>query len=190
MASFFDRCLGAARLDRATYEEVETDPSATGQAMLVVALAALAAGIATYDQSGMAGIVVGTIGSLLAWFLWAYLVWLVGTKVLPEAATRADVGQVVRTTGFSAAPGMLLVVAIVPALAATVGVVTNLWMLVAMVVAIRQALDFQSTGRAVAVAVIGFVAYVAVFVLIAVVFGVGAGILEAIHPEAASRRLG
>jgi hypothetical protein len=186
MASFVDRCLGAARLDRATYEEVEADASATGQAVLVVALAAIAAGIATFDQSGTPGIVVGTIGSLVAWFLWAYIVWLVGTRLLPEASTQADVGQVVRTTGFSAAPGMLIVLAIIPAIAGIVGVVTNLWMLVAMVVALRHALDFQSTGRAVLVAVLGFVAYVAVFVLIAAIFGVGAGLMEAVRAPASS----
>ena len=185
MASFANRLLGAARLDTATYEEVEADQSATGQAVLVVALAAVAAGIATIDQAGMSGVVVGTIGSLVAWFVWAYMVWLVGTRFLPEPATQADVGQVVRTTGFSAAPGVLLVLAIIPALAAIVGVVTNIWMLVGMVIAIRQALDYQSTGRAVLVAVLGFVAYVAVFVLVAAIFGVGAGLLEAIRPAPA-----
>jgi Yip1 domain len=185
MASFVDRLLGAARLSPATYEEVEADQSATGQAVLVVALAAIAAGIATLDQAGLEGIVVGTIGSLVAWFVWAYMVWLVGTRLLPEPATQADVGQVVRTTGFSAAPGLLLVLAIIPALAGVVGVATNIWMLVGMVIAVRQALDFQSTGRAVLVALLGFVAYVAVFVLVAVLFGVGAGLLEAIHPAPA-----
>lgn len=185
MARFVDRLLGAARLDRATYEEVEADPGSTGQAVLVVALVAIASGIATFDQYGTHGIVIGTIGSLVAWFVWAYMVWLVGTKWLPEPGTHADVGQVVRTTGFSAAPGLLLVLAIIPALAAIVGVVANVWMLVAMVIAVRQALDFHSTGRAVLVAVLGFVAYVAVFVLVAMVFGVGAGLLEAVHPAAA-----
>ena len=184
MASFVERILGAARLDSATYEEVEADKSSTGQAVLVVALVAIASGIATYDRYGIPGLVIGTIGSLVAWFVWAYLVWLVGTKLLPEPGTQADVGQVVRTTGFSAAPGLLLVLAIIPALAAVVGIVSNIWMLVAMVIAVRQALDFQSTGRAVLVSVLGFVAYIAVFVLVAVVFGVGAGLLEAVHPAA------
>ncbi len=185
MARFVDRLLGAARLDAATYEEVEADASSTGQAVLVVALSAVAAGIATADQNGTHGIVIATIGALVAWFIWAYMVWLVGTKLLPEPGTEADVGQVVRTTGFSAAPGILIVLAVIPVLAAVVAIVTNLWMLVAMVIAVRQALDFQSTGRAVLVAVLGFVAYVAVFVLLAVVFGVGAGLLEAISGQPA-----
>jgi len=184
MASFVDRLLGAARLDSAAYEDVEADASATGQAVLVVALAAVAAGIATYDQYGTQGILVGTIGSLVAWFVWAYLVWLLGTKLLPEPGTQADVGQVVRTTGFSAAPGLLIVLAIIPAIAGFVGVVANIWMLVAMVIAVRQALDFNSTGRAVLVAVLGFIAYIAVFVVIAAVFGVAAGLLEALRPAA------
>src|SRR4029453_6141744 len=185
MASFVDRLLGAARLDSAAYEEVEADTSSTGQAILVVALAAIAAGIATYDQAGTPGIGVGAVGALVAWFVWAYLVWLLGTKLLPEPGTQADVGQVVRTTGFSAAPGLLIVLAIIPAIAGIVGVVTNLWMLVAMVIAVRQALDFSSTGRAILVTVLGFIAYIAVFVLIAAVFGVAAGLLEGLRPAAA-----
>jgi hypothetical protein len=186
MPSFIDRCLGAARLDSGAYEEVEADASATGQAMAVVVLSALAGGIAAFDQAGAAGIIIGTIGSLIAWFLWAYLVFLIGTRLLPEPATQADVGQLLRTTGFSAAPGMLMILGIISVLARPVAVVTNLWMLVAMVIAVRQALDFQSTGRAVLVAVLGFVAYLAVFVFVAVVFGVAAGLMEAIHPAPAA----
>ena len=107
----------------------------------------IAGGIAAL-RSGRSrtGIVVGTIGSLVAWFVWAYMVWLVGTRFLPEPATQADVGQVVRTTGFSAAPGTADRPGDHPGARRLVGVVTNLWMLVAMVIAVRQALDFQQHG--------------------------------------------
>ncbi len=182
MAGFVERCLGAARLDAATYEEVEADQTASGSAVLVVALAAVAAGIAAYDQSGIPGIVFGTIAGLIGWFVWAYVVWLIGTRLLPDASTHADYGQLVRTTGFSASPGILMVLAIIPALAGAVSLVTNLWMLAAMVVAVRQALDYQSTGRAIGVTALGFLAYIAVFVALALVVGVTAGLLEALWP--------
>ena len=88
MARFVDRLLGAARLDRATYEEVEADPGSTGQAVLVVALVAIASGIATFDQYGTHGIVIGTIGSLVAWFPTSTAVYLTITADLLQAATQ------------------------------------------------------------------------------------------------------
>jgi len=182
MAGLAERCLGAARLNAATYEDVEADPSATGQAVLVVALAAIAAGIGVADQAGVEGIVGGTIGSLIAWFVWAALITFIGTRFLPEPGTQADLGQVVRTTGFSASPGFLQVFGIVPALGPVIGLVASLWMLAAMVVAVRQALDYESTWRAVLVTVLGFVGYVLVFVLIAMILGFGMGVVEALRP--------
>jgi len=46
MTTFLQRLMGAAVLDATTYEGIEADRSLTGQAMLVVLLSALAAGIA------------------------------------------------------------------------------------------------------------------------------------------------
>ena len=181
MASLIARCLGAARLDAATYEDVEADESTTGQAMLVVALSSVAAGIGAADQAGMPGIVGGTVVSVAAWFLWAALVTLIGTRLLPEPSTQADLGQVIRTTGFSASPGILQILGVVPRLGPVVGPLTNLWMLAAMVVAVRQALDYTGTGRAILVTVLGFIAFVMVLTLLAMFFGVGIGLVEAVY---------
>ena len=181
MAGLIARCLGAARLDAATYEGVEADESTTGQAMFVVALSSVAAGIGAADQAGMPGIVGGTVVSVAAWFLWAALVTLIGTRLLPEPSTQADLGQVIRTTGFSASPGVLQILGVVPNLGPVVGPLTNLWMLAAMVVAVRQALDYTGTGRAILVTVLGFVAFVAVLMLLAMFFGVRIGLIEAVY---------
>jgi hypothetical protein len=179
MRTLIDRCLGAARLDGQVYEDVEADEHATGQAMLVVALSSLAAGIGAIDQFGTSEIAAAIIVSVVAWFVWAGLVTLIGTRILPERQTEADLGQVIRTTGFSASPGLLQVLGIVPALGPIVGVVTNLWMLAAMVVAVRHALDYTSTLRAVIVTVLGFIAFVAVLSATAALTGIGLGMTEA-----------
>jgi len=172
MASFVDRVVGAARLDARTYEEVEADPAAMGQAMVVVAAAALAAGIGSLEGGAIGAL--GAVGwGLVGWFLWAVVTWLIGTKLLPEPGTSADLGQMLRTIGFSAAPGLLNVLGIVPLLGWLVWLVAAVWQLVAMVVAVRQALDYQSTGRAVLVCAIGWVFYVIVRVGMAVMMGIG-----------------
>ena len=172
MASFVERVVGAARLDARTYEEVEADTTAMGQAMAVVAASALAAGVGSIS-SGATGAVAAVVGAVVGWFLWAVVTWLVGTKLLPEPGTSADLGQMLRTIGFSAAPGLLNVLGIIPLLGLIVALVAAVWQLVAMVVAVRQALDYTSTGRAVLVCFIGWVFYMIVSVGLAMAMGIG-----------------
>jgi hypothetical protein len=171
MASFVDRVVGAARLDIATYEEVEADPTATPQAMGVVALAALSAGIGALTTGGT-GVVGSLVGALVGWAAWAAVIWLIGTKLLPEPQTEADIGQLLRTIGFAASPGLLLVLRLVPLIGGLIALVIWVWQLTATVIAVRQALDYKSSGRAVAVCLIGWVFYLVVFLGIALLFGV------------------
>jgi len=172
MASFVDRLVGAARLDAKTYEEIEADPTAMGQAMTVVGAAALASGVGSFDSGGTTA-VAAVIGGFVGWLAWALITWLIGTKLLPEPATSADLGQLLRTIGFSAAPGLLNVLGIIPVVGLVVTFVAAVWQLAAMVVAVRQALDYRSTGRAVVVCVIGWVFYLAVSIGLAVMMGIG-----------------
>lgn len=179
MASFTERLLGAARLDANTYEEVEADTTATGQAMSVVVISSVAAGIGSIGDVGIAGVLGITVIALIGWFIWAGLTYLIGTKMLPEPQTKSDMGELLRTTGFASSPGILRVLGILPLLGGLVSLVASIWMLVAFVVAVRQALDYKSTGRAVAVCLIGFVVYmVAIFGMMAV-FGAGASLMGA-----------
>lgn len=157
MATFMQRMVGAAKLDAATYEEVEHDKEATAQAAGVVVLSSLAAGIGTIAHAGVwSGLVLGTAGALIGWVIWAALTWLIGTKLLPESATEADVGQLLRTIGFAASPGILRIAGIIPGLGPLIVLVASIWMLVATVIAVRAALDYTSTWRAIGVCVIGW----------------------------------
>lgn len=163
MASFGERMLGAARLNVNIYEEVEADTTATGQAMGVVVLHAVAAAIGGLGRNGAPALIGSLIGALLGWFVWAFVIFFIGTKLLPEPQTKSDVGELLRTTGFASAPGLLLVLGLVPLLGGVITFGVSIWMLVAMVIAVRQALDYQSTGRAVGVCVLGWITYLIVF---------------------------
>lgn len=167
----FSRMMRAAKLDASLYEEVEADRIALGQAMLVVVLSSLAAGIGGAAQGGIGWLFAGTLAALASWFIWAWLVYLIGTKFLPEPQTRSDIGELLRTTGFSAAPGLLRVIGIIPGLTTIVMLVTSIWMLIAMVIAVRQALDYSGTGRAVGVCLIGWLVQVAVMALLFILLG-------------------
>jgi hypothetical protein len=167
MASLTERMIGAARLDVHTYEEVEADKTAMGQAMWVVVLSSIAAGIGMGE--GLIGLIAGTVSALVGWFVWAAVTYVIGTKLLPEPQTEADIGQLLRTTGFSATPGILRAFGVVPGLGLIAVFVASIWMLVSMVVAVRQALDYESTGRAVGVCIIGWIALVLISVVVGIV---------------------
>lgn len=174
MNQFVDRLLGAARLDVQTYEDVEHDGEATGQAVGVVVLASIAAGIGTLD-TGIGMLIFGALASLIGWILWAGVIYLIGTKMLPEAGTQADMGQVLRALAFAQAPGLLRVFGFIPLAGPVVFLIATIWMLITMVVAVRQSLDYESTGRAIVVVMLGFLAYVLVFAIIGMLFGGMAG---------------
>mgnify|MGYP001577513961 CR=1 FL=1 len=144
-------------MDVHLYEEVEADTGALGQAMGVVVLSSVAAGIGTIGKTGVGGVLMAVIFALLGWYIWAYLAYFIGTKLLPEPQTRADHGELLRTIGFSSAPGLIRVLGIIPGLTAAVFLVANIWMLAAMVIGVKQALDYTSTLRAVGVCAIGWI---------------------------------
>jgi hypothetical protein len=166
MSRYTDRIIRAAKLDVSLYEEVEADTGAMGQAVGVVVLSSIAAGIGTVFQRGAGGIVGGVIVTLVTWFIWAYLTYFIGAKLLPEPQTEASPGQMLRTLGFASSPGLVRVFGIIPGLTRFVFLTSSIWMLVAMVIAVRQALDYRSTWRAVGVCVIGWLVQVGVIALV------------------------
>jgi hypothetical protein len=135
MANFGNRIIRAAKLDVALYEEVEADKSSLGQAMGVVVLSSIAAGIGS-TSAGILGMLIGVVVALAGWYIWAYLTYFIGTKLLPEPQTKADHGE-----------------------------------LVAMIIAVRQALDYNSTLRAIGVCAIGWIVQIVLFVLLLSIFG-------------------
>jgi len=180
MASFVQRMIRAAKLDPAIYEEVENDRGATGQAMAVVILASIAAGIGAYGMAGMRGVgtdtvardVIGvTIGALVSWMVWAFVTMFIGTKLLPEPGTQSNWGELLRTIGFSSSPGVLRILGVIGGLGMLVAALASAWMLIAMVVAVRQALDYRSTWRALVVCLIGFALQWVVFFLTLTLIG-------------------
>lgn len=158
--SMTDRMLGAAFLDIDTFEEVEHDETATLQAGAVVALVAVATAIGQ-SPLGVFGAVRGAVAALVGWLVWAGITYLVGDKLLGGHATW---GELLRTLGFAQAPGVLMVLAIIPLLGTPITLFAALWMLVAAFIAIRQALDFGN-GKTLATVVVGWLCYAVLAVI-------------------------
>jgi hypothetical protein len=173
MENLVDRMMRAAKLDVQLYEEVEKDETAMTQAMTVVLLSSLAGGIGSLSAGGLWGLLVGLVAALLGWFIWAFLTYLIGTRLLPEPQTKADLGELLRTIGFSSSPGVIRVLGVIPFLGMIAMFAASVWMLVAMVIAVRQALDYQSTWRAVGVCLIGWIAQMVLFGAVFAILGVG-----------------
>lgn len=165
------RIIGATLLNVKVYEEIEADKSATLQAMGVVVLSALGTGIALFSLIGISGFIVGIGSSLIGWALLAWITYMVGTRLFPTPETRADWGELARTLGFAQSPGILRVLGIVPIIGPIIFSIASLWVIVTTIIAIRQALDYTSTWRAIAVALVSLVPYALIMTIVTSLIG-------------------
>ena len=164
---FVNRIIRACKLDSNLYEEVEADKSATLQAALVVVLSSLAAGVGAIHL-GASNFLLGPLVSLASWYFWAFLIYIVGTKLFPDTQTKSDHGELLRTIGFSSAPGLIRVFGFTPELMSVTFIGSSFWMLACMVVGVRQALDYKSLWKAFGVVVVCWFIQALLLVLILV----------------------
>lgn len=173
-----NRMIRAAKLDASLYEEVEKDATATNQALLVVVIASVFSGIGSAIGGQMAGgtggpvvgLVVGVVTALVGWFVWSFITYFIGTRLFKGPQTEATYGQLLRCIGFSDSPLVLSILSFIPILGGIISFVASIWSLVAMIVAVRQALDF-STGRAIATCIVGFIVLVVLSAAVALLTG-------------------
>ena len=170
---FLYRLMGAAMLDAGMYEGIEADRRTSVQAALTVILASLAAGVGAAGPVGwsLPRMVSVAALALVAWVAWSTLMFYIGTRVLPEPQTSTSLGELLRTTGFAAAPGLLQAFAAMPRMAVPVLVLTWVWVIAAMVVGVRHALDYRSTARAIAVCLIAAGLSAALALAFGILFG-------------------
>ena len=153
--NLINRIFRAIKIDVELYEEVERDKSATIQAGLVVVLSSMAAGVGAL-QLGASNFLLAPIFSLISWYVWAYIIYFVGVKLFPEKNTKSNHGELLRTIGFSSAPGLIRVFGITPDLMAVTFIGSAFWMLACMVVGVRAALDYKSLWRALGVVIVAW----------------------------------
>ncbi|MEO5894408.1 MAG: YIP1 family protein [Vicinamibacterales bacterium] len=177
MASLGQRMVGAMQADVKTFQEIEADPSAISQAVSVILIAAVASFIGNFFRSGVMFGVMSMVMTLISYALWTFLIVLIGTKLMPEPTTKADFQEGFRVIGFTAAPGVLNILAIIPFLGPVISFAISIWMLVIGVVAVREVLDYSNTGRAIIVCLIAMVICWIVTLMILTPVLLGAAIL-------------
>ena len=179
--ALFPRMLRAAKVESQLYEEVEADSGATGQALLVVVMASLSAGIghgiSGLMKGGAGGIgvfftslIIGAIGSLVAWFIFSLLCFWLGTTLFKGPDTKSTLGELLRVLGFADSPALLNIFVFIPFIGPIIPFVTMIWTIIAGVVGVRQACDF-TTGRAVGTVVVAAIIPLIILMLIGVAVG-------------------
>ena len=166
-----ERVIGVFKLDVNVFEEIEHDQGATGQAAIVVAIAALLAALGSgigssfSDGNFFLSFISTLIWTFIGWVVWSAVTYFVGTSLFDGVA---DMGEMLRVIGFAYAPQIL---SIIPCIGGLVGV---LWSLIAGFVAVRQGLDLDNT-KAFLTIVVGFVVYIVGAVIVGLfIGGVGA----------------
>ena len=166
---FINRIYRAIKIDVELYEEVENDKSATFQAALVVVLSSLAAGVGAIHL-GASNLLLAPVLSLVSWYVWAYIIYFVGVKIFADPNTKSNHGELLRTIGFSSAPGIIRVFGFTPELMTVTFIGSSLWMLACMVVGVRQALDYKSLWKALGVVVVCWFLQAILLFLLVVLF--------------------
>lgn len=168
MASLPERMIGAMKGDVKTFQEIEADQNALGQAVTVIVIAAVASLIGNIFRAGITGGILSLVTSLIAYAVWTVMIVLIGTKLMPEPTTKADFAEGFRVIGFTASPGVFNVLAIIPFLGPLLQFLISIWMLVIGVIAVREVLDYSNTGRAIIVCLIALGIYLLLWFLILV----------------------
>ena len=166
---FINRILRAIKIDIDLYEEVEKDKSATIQAGIVVVLSSLAAGVGAL-QLGATNFLLAPILSLLSWYVWAYVIYFVGVQLFGGPSTKSNHGELLRTIGFSSAPGLIRVFGVTPDLMTVTFIGSAFWMLACMVVAVKSALDYESLWKALGVVIIAWLFQAFFLFMILIIF--------------------
>jgi hypothetical protein len=157
MSLFLDRLFRAAKLDADLYDEVVADMGAMNQAMMAVVIYSAAAAVGTFGRMGASGINIGMITTLIGWYIGAFFTYIAGARLFPEAQTKVDRKAVLRALGFASSPGLIRLLGLIPGLGGVAVLTATIWMIVAAVVAVKQALNYESTYRAVGVCMIGWI---------------------------------
>ncbi len=166
---FLNRIYRAIKIDIDLYEEVEKDKSATVQAGVVVVLSSLAAGVGAL-QLGASNFLLAPILSLLSWWVWAYVIYFVGVKLFGGPSTQSNHGELLRTIGFSSAPGLIRVFGVTPDLMTVTYIGSAFWMLACMVVAVKSALDYDSLWKSFGVVVVAWLFQAFFLFMVLIVF--------------------
>jgi hypothetical protein len=143
-----ERMQRAARLDAELYDEVARDAAALPEAALIVVIAAIASVLGNVLNFFEAGprhtwLITEIISMLVNWVVWSYLTYFIGTRFFHGTATPPEL---LRSLGFAMSPGVLSLLGFIPCLGGPVRLAAAIWVVVAGVIAVREALHIENAN--------------------------------------------
>ena len=147
MKILFARMLRAIKLDRNFFGEVAADPTLQAHSVWTVAIFAMATSFGFFGAVGGVAVNIALITTMLSWYIWAFSIFYIGSRLLGEKGESADRKTVIRVVAFAAAPGLIRVLAIIPKTAIVLMVVSSVWILAAAVVGLKQVFTRTATAK-------------------------------------------
>ena len=175
--SLVDRVLGVIQLKKPVFEEIEHDTNATGQALIIVVAAAIAAAIGGANEAQAGGPIWQALMSILGWIAFSFVAFFVGTTFFRTPQTDVSLGQVLRVVGFAQAPKILSVLGFIPLLGGIIGLVATIWFIVVAVYALAAAFD-TSVDRGALIGIVAVVAWGLVALVVGLIIGAGVAFLR------------
>ncbi|MCL5257164.1 MAG: YIP1 family protein [Chloroflexi bacterium] len=163
-----DRMWRAIKLDSRLFREVADNPSLTGEGALVAVIVALISsiGVVSFHPSAAVTYVTTVINSLLlGWVLWSVVAYFIGAKLF---GGRSSIVEMLRTLGYANSPRLIGVLGFIPCIGWIFSLAGSILSLIAGIIAIRESMEFD-TSKAIVTAIIGFILFVVVSAIIALV---------------------
>jgi hypothetical protein len=144
-----DRMVKSAKLDNTNFLLLKEDPTATGQALVVLALAGICFGIGFTMSVGvrsiwvLLGAVLGAGISIVLGFVWVSLTFLVGTRIFRATS---DYWSLARPMFFASSPGLVFLLMSIPvsSIADIARAVAVAWIAISTIIAVKAALGIDS----------------------------------------------
>jgi hypothetical protein len=162
-----ERFFRAMRLDNTFYREAADDTSLDRESTLLVILVALIASLGELTgDNGTWLAYLGTLANnlLLGWLLWAVVAWFIGRNVMEG---EGSLGGMLRVLAYASVPRLLGIFSGIPLLGWLFSLAAGILSLIAAIIAIREGMAVD-TGKAVIIALLGALFYIAVSVLIGI----------------------
>jgi hypothetical protein len=174
-----NRIFRVFRLDATVFREIAEDKGAMSQAAIVVVVVFFLSAIGSAIGAAIAGsgailsfFVTLLMGVLISWLLWAVLTYFVGTLLFKG---KTDIPEMMRVLGFASAPNILGIFSAIPCVGWIAALAGGILALVAGVIGIREAMEFD-TGKAVITVLIAWVISFVITLIIGMIVGVGAAV--------------
>ena len=147
MKPIFKRMQRAIMLDQTLFDEIVADPSIQGQSVWVVAIFAMTTAFGTFSMISGTAVNIGLITTIITWYIWAFSVFYVGTRILGPMSEGSDRKTIMRVVAFASAPGVIRLLGVIPKITMIILAISSIWILIAAVMGLKKVFVQATTAK-------------------------------------------